>query len=183
MSIDESALRRAVARFAAGVTIVAAVGKGRQPRGMTVSAFLFVSFEPPLIVVSVAAGVPTLEAIRRRKAFGVSILAVHQQALSDRFAGDEEGRFEGVTHEALPSGAVTIGGALACLECELQQVLLLGDHALLAGKVAGATFREGRPLLYYRGNYGSFHTLTAARSAPWIGEEEPDIADHVAYWH
>ncbi|HVA25437.1 MAG TPA: flavin reductase family protein [Chloroflexota bacterium] len=182
MAVDESDLRRAVARFAAGVTIVAAAGKKRQPRGMTVSAFLFVSFEPPLIVASVASGVPALAAIEQRHAFGVSILAVDQQTLSDRFASEEEGRFEGVAHEVLPSGAVTIGGAIASLDCALQQVLPLGDHTILVGKVQAAAFREGRPLLYYRGKYGSFHTLTASRSASWLGEEEPSITEQVAYW-
>jgi flavin reductase (DIM6/NTAB) family NADH-FMN oxidoreductase RutF len=183
MAVNESDLRRAVARFAAGVTIVAAVDAKRQPRGMTVSAFLFVSFEPPLIVVSVATGVPTLAAIQRRHTFGVSILAVDQQALSDRFASEEEGRFEQVAHEVLPSGAVTLGGALASLDCALQQELPLGDHTILVGKVEGATFREGRPLLYYRGKYGSFHTLTASRSASWLTEEEPSITEQAAYWH
>ena len=183
MALSESELRRAVARFAEGVTIVAAAGEDGQPRGMTVSAFLFVSFEPPLIVVSVASGVPTLAAIHKQRAFGVSILAVDQQALSDRFAGAEEGRFEGVAHDVLASGAVTIGGVLASLECRVQRELPLGDHSLLVGRVRGAAFREGRPLLYYRGKYGSFHTLTASRSAPWLGDEEPSIAEHAAYWH
>lgn len=183
MAVQESDLRRAVARFAEGVTIVAAQDEDGQPRGMTVSAFLFVSFAPPLIVVSVAGGVPTLSAIQRRGAFGVSILAVDQQALSDRFASAEEGRFESVAYEVLPSGAVTLPGALASLACEVRQELTLGDHSLLVGHVYGATFREGRPLLYYRGKYGSFHTLTASRSAPWLGDEEPSITEHIAYWH
>jgi flavin reductase (DIM6/NTAB) family NADH-FMN oxidoreductase RutF len=183
MAVTESDLRRAVARFAEGVTIVAAEDEKREPRGMTVSAFLFVSFDPPLIVVSVASGVPTLAAIERRRVFGVSILAVDQQMLSDRFAGEEEGRFEGVAHAALASGAVTIGGALACLDCQLQQTLPLGDHTILVGKVEAATFRQGRPLLYYRGKYGSFHTLTASRTARWPADEEPTITEQVAYWH
>src|SRR5581483_5988790 len=93
-AMTESDLRRAVARFAAGVTIVATTDADGQPRGMTVSAFLFISFEPPLILVSVAQGVPSLDVILRRGGFGVSILGVDQQQLSDRFAGEEEGRFE-----------------------------------------------------------------------------------------
>jgi 3-hydroxy-9,10-secoandrosta-1,3,5(10)-triene-9,17-dione monooxygenase reductase component len=184
MAVTESDLRRAVARFAGGVTIVAAAEAGGEPRGMTVSAFMFVSFEPPLILVSLNSDVPTAETVRRRGAYGVSILGVDQQQLSDRFAGAEEGRFEGVPHQALPSGAVVMGGAIATLECRLRQELRLGDHSLMAGDVVDASFREGRPLLYYRGKYGSFHTLTASRTARWpADEEEPTITDHIAYWH
>ncbi|MBV8085090.1 MAG: flavin reductase family protein, partial [Chloroflexi bacterium] len=145
--VTESDLRRAVARFAAGVTIVASQEPDGQPRGMTVSAFLFVSFEPPLILVSMLKGVPTLDTIERRRAFGVSILGVDQQQLSDRFAGDEEGRFEHVAHDVSASGAVTLPGAIATLECRVQQWVQLGDHLLLVGEVQAATFREGRPLL------------------------------------
>jgi len=183
MAVTEDELRRAMARFAAGVTIVAAAEPNGQPRGMTVSAFLFISFEPPLILISVATGVPTLEAILQRRAFGVSILGVDQQQLSDRFAGEEEGRFDHAPHQALRSGAVIMGGAIATLDCSFEQQLTLGDHAVLIGKVQAATFREGRPLLYYRGKYGSFHTLTASRTARWPAEEEPGITEHAAYWH
>ena len=183
MAVTESDLRRAVARFAEGVTIVAAAPKKGQPRGMTVSAFLFVSFEPPLIVTSLASNAPTLEIIRRRGVFGVSILSVDQQELSDRFAGEEDGRFEGVRYDVLASGSVTLGGTIATLDCDVEQELPLGDHTVLVGRVQAATFREGRPLLYYRGKYGSFHTLTASRTARWPADEEPTIGAHIAYWH
>lgn len=183
MELTESDLRRAVARFAGGVTIVAAAPKKGQPRGMTVSAFMFLSFEPPLVLVSLATAAPALASVRKRGAFGISILSVDQQTLSDRFAGEEEGRFVGVAHQVLASGAVTIGGALATLECAHEQELQLGDHTVVIGRVQAATFREGRPLLYYRGKYGSFHTLTASRRARWPADEEPATADHFAYWH
>ena len=183
MALSENDLRRAVARFAAGVTIVAAApGKGA-PRGMTVSAFLFLSFEPPLVLVSLANATPTLATVLERKAFGVSILSVDQQTLSDRFAGEEEGRFEDVPHTTLSSGAVMIGGAIATLECSPEQQLVQGDHTILIGRVESAAFREGRPLLYYRGKYGSFHTLTASRTARWPADEEPATAGQFAYWH
>jgi flavin reductase (DIM6/NTAB) family NADH-FMN oxidoreductase RutF len=183
MALTESDLRRAVARFAGGVTIVAATDQKGEPRGMTVSAFMFVSFEPALILVSLASGVPAADAVRYRRFFGVSILGVDQQQLSDRFAGQEEGRFDGTPHEILASGAIGMGGALATLDCRVEQEIELGDHTLVTGIVQGATFREGRPLLYYRGKYGSFHTLTASRTARWPADEEPTITDHIAYWH
>jgi flavin reductase (DIM6/NTAB) family NADH-FMN oxidoreductase RutF len=181
--VTESDLRRAVARFAAGVTVVASQEPDGQLRGMTVSAFLFVSFEPPLILVSMLKGVPTLHTINGRGAFGVSILGVDQQQLSDRFAGDEDGRFEHVAHDVAASGAVTLPGAIATLECAVDQLVELGDHVLLVGQVQAATFREGRPLLYYRGKYGSFHSLSESHVPRWPAEEELSLAHHAAYWH
>lgn len=182
-TVTESDLRRAVARFAAGVTIVGALDDAGQPRGMTVSAFLFISFDPPLILVSLANGVPTVASVLARSAFGVSILGVDQQRLSDRFAGDEEGRFEHVPYDAGRDGAVTIQGAIGTLECSLERQMDLGDHTVLVGEVRAATFREGRPLLYYRGKYGSFHSVSESHVPHWPADEELTIADHAAYWH
>jgi len=182
-TVTESDLRRAVARFAAGVTIVGTVDPDGQPRGMTVSAFLFISFDPALILASVADAVPTLEAIRQRSAFGVSILGVDQQQLSDRFAGEEDGRFEHVGYDAGPDGAIALHGAIGTLECRLERELILGDHVVLVGLVQAASFHEGRPLLYYRGKYGSFHSLSESHVPRWPADEELTIADHAAYWH
>lgn len=182
-TVTESDLRRAVARFAAGVTIVGAAGSAGEPRAMTVSAFLFISFQPALVLVSLASGVPTVDAVLQRSAFGVSILGVDQQRLSDRFAGDEEGRFDHVPHLIGPNGGVTIEGAIGTLECTLERQLDLGDHTVLVGEVHAATFREGRPLLYYRGKYGSFHSVSESHVPHWPADEELTIADHAAYWH
>ena len=183
MAVTESDLRRAVARFAAGVTIVGSTGTDGQPRGMTVSAFLFVSFEPALIVVSLLNAVPTLEAALHSQAFGVSILHIDQQALSDRFAGDEEGRFENLRYDVGEGGAITLPGAVATLVCGLERAVALGDHTLLVGLVGSAAFKEGQPLLYYRGSYGSFHSLSASHMARWPAEEDVDIVHQAAYWH
>lgn len=185
MAVTESDLRRAVARFAAGVTIVGSTDAEGQPRGMTVSAFLFVSFEPALIVVSLLNGVPTLDAALHSEAFGVSILHVDQQALSDRFAGEEEGRFENLRYEAGQEGEITLPGAVAMLDCGLDRAIALGDHTLLVGLVHSAAFKEGPPLLYYRGSYGSFHSLSASHMARWPAEEDVDvdIVHQAAYWH
>jgi flavin reductase (DIM6/NTAB) family NADH-FMN oxidoreductase RutF len=145
MAVTESDLRRAVARFAEGVTIVAAAPKKGQPRSMTVSAFLFVSFEPPLIVTSLASNAPTLEIIRRRGVFGVSILSVDQQELSDRFAGEEDGRFEGVRYDVLASGSVTLGGTIATLDCDVEAGAAAGRPHGVGGASAGRHVSGGPP--------------------------------------
>ena len=51
--IDPAHFRRVMSRFASGVTVITA-GEPGQVRGMTATAFMSGSLEPPLCVVSIA---------------------------------------------------------------------------------------------------------------------------------
>src|SRR2546423_1251801 len=93
-------------------------------------------------------------ALRDAARFGVSILASDQEALSRRFAAMESShRFEGIGYVRGESGVVLLTDALAHLECRLLAQQEAGDHSIFIGEVEGATARNARPLLYYRGGY------------------------------
>jgi flavin reductase (DIM6/NTAB) family NADH-FMN oxidoreductase RutF len=53
--------------------------------------------------------------------------------------------------------------AIAQIECRTHQVFLSGDHAIVAGLIDEARLAEGRPLLYYARQYGSFVPFTSLR--------------------
>ena len=90
LSEGSESLRSAMRAWTTGVAIVTAVHAGR-PHGMTVSSFTSISLDPPLIVISLSTGSHTHDLIRLAGAFGVTILAASQQALSERFAGRQAG--------------------------------------------------------------------------------------------
>ena len=48
-----------------------------------------------------------------------------------------------------------LDGALAHLECDRAASYPAGDHTIIIGRVIGGSTGDGRPLLYYRGGYGS----------------------------
>jgi flavin reductase (DIM6/NTAB) family NADH-FMN oxidoreductase RutF len=50
---------------------------------------------------------------------------------------------------------VLLDGALAHLECDRFASYAAGDHTIIIGRVIGGSTGEGRPLLYYRGGYGT----------------------------
>jgi len=52
-----------------------------------------------------------------------------------------------------PQGAPLLDGALAQMECSLAASHLAGDHTIFVGQVEKANFSEGRPLLFYRGQF------------------------------
>lgn len=162
VNIDD--FRAAMTRLAAGVVLITAHDAEDGPRGedvgMTATAFMSVSLEPPLVLVSVRNGSRMDELLERQPRWAVSVLSESQRHIAGRFAmrGRISDRllFEDVPYyRGEASGAPILGGALAILECETEQRVEAGDHVLLVGRVltARTPSAEGGPLTYFRGRY------------------------------
>ena len=72
--------------FATGVTVIT-TREGDQVHGMTANAFMSVSLEPPLVLISVDRRTKMCALLHEGRTYGVSVLCETQSALSDRFAG------------------------------------------------------------------------------------------------
>jgi flavin reductase (DIM6/NTAB) family NADH-FMN oxidoreductase RutF len=142
-------------RFATGVTVLTVNGPANRPLGMTASSLAAVSLVPPLVSVCVDHSAELHDAIRASREFVVNVLESEQEALSRRFADRHEDRFDGIGYHRSPEGLVLLDGALAHIECEQFATYPGGDHTIILGRVIGGTTHGGRPLLYYRGGYGS----------------------------
>ena len=79
------ALRRTLGMFATGVTVITTL-KGDEVHGMTANAFMSVSLEPPLVLISVDRRTKMCALLHEGMHYGVSVLCETQAALSDRFA-------------------------------------------------------------------------------------------------
>ncbi|MFE9093110.1 flavin reductase family protein [Streptomyces sp. NPDC007264] len=128
--------------------------------GMTATAFLSVSLDPPLVLVSLREGARMDELLAEQPLWAVSVLAESQRHIAGRFA--MRGRIsDRLLFEDIPyvhgevSGAPLVRGALATLECRTEQRVPAGDHTLVIGRVltAHVPSAEGGPLLYFRGRY------------------------------
>ncbi len=156
MPVDGETFRQVLRSWATGVTIVTSQA-GDLRHGMTVSAFNEVSLDPPLILVCADKTSNTRGVIERSHAFSVSILANGQDELSSLFANkrQEAVRFDGLECELGATGCPRIPGALAWLDCSVQQAIEAGDHIVYIGCVERAKVKELGPLLHFRGKYGS----------------------------
>ena len=142
--------RNTLGRFATGVTIVTALENGR-PHGMTANAFVSVSLNPPLVLVSLDNGSRMQRILSSAGIYGVSVLAEDQRALSDHFAGR---RVEDVQIRFVSrAGAMVLEGAIACFVARVRDVHPAGDHTLYVGAVEHFEHREDKPLLFYGGKY------------------------------
>ena len=157
MPINAEEFRAALGSWPSGVTIITSRA-GDQIHGMTVSDFSGASLDPPLALVCAAKTSVTTGVVEEGKCFGVNILRVDQDALSNKFASkkDEFKRFEGVETFEGKTGAPLLDGALVNLDCRLIAIHDAGDHVLCVGEFEEVHVKEGDPLLYFRGSYGRF---------------------------
>ena len=145
------ALRRTLGMFATGVTVIT-TRHGEQVHGMTANAFMSVSLEPPLVLISVDRRAKMCALLHEGVRYGVSVLAGDQSALSDRFAGRTgenlpEPRFDLVRETPL------VEGALAHFVARVARSYWGGDHSLFLGRVEYARQNPGTPLLFHGGRY------------------------------
>ncbi|MFD3456115.1 flavin reductase family protein [Streptomyces sp. NPDC058691] len=162
--MDGDAFRAAMSRLAAGVVLVTAHdpedGPNGEDVGMTATAFISVSLEPPMVLVSLREGSRMDEVLERCPRWAVSVLSESQRHIAGRFAmrGRISDRllFEDVAYyRGEASGAPILGGGLAVIECETDQRVTAGDHTLVVGRVltARTPSADGSPLAYFRGRY------------------------------
>jgi flavin reductase (DIM6/NTAB) family NADH-FMN oxidoreductase RutF len=137
---------------------VITVDAAGQRVGLTVTAFVSLSLEPPLVGVAISRFAALHELVREAGGFSVSLLAAGQDGLAQHFA-------RGVPPIALWTGIdVTDGrrgplldGSLGWIECALAGEHATGDHTLFVGAVE--TVRQGNadlsPLLHLDREYGA----------------------------
>lgn len=151
--MDSSAFKAVMSRWATGVTVITTVGPDGVPAGFTANSFTSLSLVPPLVLFCLGDDSSNLPAFQGADGFAVNILAAEQEALSNRFAARSGDKFADVAYHAGKRGLPLLEGCLASMECRVVQTVRGGDHLVFMGEVEDATYGEGDPLLYFRGNY------------------------------
>ena len=148
--MDDRQFRTAMGKFATGVTVIATEVDGNV-HGMTANAFMSVSLDPRLVVISIGEKARILEKVKQSKTFSVNILAANQQELSMIFAGQLKEHRE-VEFDRL-DGKPVLNGAVAQIACEVSVEHLEGDHTLFIGRVTDIHLEDAEPLIFYSGKY------------------------------
>ncbi|WHY69638.1 flavin reductase family protein [Neobacillus sp. SuZ13] len=148
--MDDRKFRTAMGKFATGVTVITTEIAG-EIHGMTANAFMSVSLDPKLVVISIGEKAQMLDKIKNSKKFAVNILSAEQQELSMIFAGQIKEKRE-VSFEQL-DGLPVLSGAIAQVACEVVNVHIEGDHTLFIGKVMDIHLNEKEPLMFFNGKY------------------------------
>lgn len=154
MPFDSDLFRRAMGRFATGITVVTGRSPHGEKQGMTVNAFSSVSLDPPLVLVCLGNHTRHLETFTAGDGFNINLLAADQEDLSNRFASRGDDKFAGIDLQPSENGLPALKDALAVIECAPETTHQAGDHIILIGHVTHITLGGNtEPLLYYRSRY------------------------------
>lgn len=149
-------MRRVLGHFCTGVAVITAYD-GRRPTGFTCQSVTSVSLDPPYVSFCPSQSSTSWPSIRQIGTLCVNILAAEQQDVCARFSTRGSEKFAGVDWEPGVNGAPALGGALACIEADVEFEHAAGDHSIVVARVTGLWAHEERnPLLFYRGGYGGF---------------------------
>ena len=156
-SFDQARLRQIMGHFATGVTIITAVDDG-EPVGLTAQSFTSLSLDPPLILFCPGKTSSTWPRIKQAGSFCVNILGQAQEAICRTFAASGTDKFAGVVWTPSDTtGAPVLDDVLAWVDCTLEAEHDAGDHVIVVGRVVDLSMeQEGKPLLFYRGGFGTF---------------------------
>jgi len=153
--VDPDLFRGTLSSWASGVTVVTS-RRGEDVRGMTASAVCSVSLDPPLVLVCVDRSAIMHDFVQNSGIFALNILAREQEDVSRACATrkvEESRRLAGIPYHTEITGSPVLDGAIAFLDCRVENAHDGGDHTIFVGRVEAAGARDGEPLLYFRGAY------------------------------
>lgn len=155
--ISSDEFRGAMRHLTGGVSVVT-VGSGKDITGMTVTSVSSLSVEPPTLIVSINRESSSWPILKRQGFFGVNILAAGQLDVAERFTGKGglkgADRFAGAQWTSRISGVPLLVGALAAIDCEVEEIVERHSHAIVIGRVLDIQ-KSGHTaaLAYWQGRY------------------------------
>jgi flavin reductase (DIM6/NTAB) family NADH-FMN oxidoreductase RutF len=149
--------RGAMRQLTGGVSVITA-GRGKDISGMTVTSVSSLSVEPAALIVSINRETSSWPLVKRYGHFGVNILASDQIEIAERFAGKDglkgAARFIGAGWTTRISGVPLLAGALAAIDCEVEDIVERHSHAIVVGRVLDVRLStRTAALAYWQGQY------------------------------
>jgi flavin reductase (DIM6/NTAB) family NADH-FMN oxidoreductase RutF len=147
--MDEAAKKEALRLFTYGLYAITC-GDKTQRNAFTANWLSQVSFDPPLVALSVENSSTSIAIIRRSKRFAVNVFAADQRALSGKlgkaYAKAPE-KLDGLQWGMGEHSCPVLEETLAWVECAVESEMPAGDSTLFVGRVVGArVLRRAEPL-------------------------------------
>lgn len=152
-SADPRAFRAALGRFATGVTVVTTQTPDG-PMGFTANSFASVSLDPALVLWSPARASQRFAVFAQAPFYTIHVLGADQAPMAARFLRGGDG-FAGLDCGTAPEGMPILPDVLARYDCAQHATHDGGDHLIVVGRVLRAAMRDGAPLLFSQGAYGT----------------------------
>lgn len=148
-AMDETAKKDALRLFTYGLYAITC-GDGQERNAFTANWVTQVSFEPPLIALSVQNDSHSLPIIRRTRHFAVNVFASDERELAGRLGkpyARQPGKLEGLDFGRVADDVPVLAQAPAWVACAVIGELPAGDSTLLLARVVDAAVpRRVEPL-------------------------------------
>ena len=150
-SADPSAFRSAMGDMPGAVTVITSWAADGAPSGATLSAVISLSLDPPQMLACFDHASNTLDAIQSHGRFLVHVLAHGQQHIAMKFSGKSSDKFSDVAWAAGVFGLPKIEGCVVSVACEVEKIIVSGDHKIVIGRVIEVDRAgERNPMVYAR---------------------------------
>lgn len=155
--VSSADFRSAMRHLAGGVSVIT-VGRGNDISGMTVTSVSSLSVDPPSLIVGINRSSSSWPLLKQYGFFGVNILNADQRDIAERFTGKDglkgAERFAGAEWTARASGVPLLAGALAAIDCEVDDIVERHSHAIVIGRaLAMKLSSRTAALAYWQGEY------------------------------
>lgn len=155
--VSSADFRSAMRHLTGGISVIT-VGRGRDVSGMTVTSVSSLSVDPPSLIVGINRSSSSWPLLKQYGFFGVNILNADQLDIAERFAGKDGSkgadRFTGAEWIVGASGVPLLVGALASLDCEVEDIVERHSHAIVIGRPRDMRLSSRTAALaYWQGQY------------------------------
>jgi len=161
-SISAADFRKAMRQLAGGISVIT-VGRGDERTGLTVTSVSSLSAEPPAIIFCINRSSSSWDVLRQQRVFAGNVLPPSLEAVADRFSGRGGlkglDRYEGANWSTIATGASVLEGAVAALDCELEETIERHTSAIVIGRVIAVRVKNENDtpeaLAYWQGTYAA----------------------------
>ncbi|HEX6541011.1 MAG TPA: flavin reductase family protein [Ktedonobacterales bacterium] len=147
--MDEAAKKEALRLFTYGLYAITC-GDEQQRNAFTANWVTQVSFDPPLVMLSIENDSVSLPIIRRTGLFAVNVYSSDQRDLAGLLGKSHSKHPEKLDSVSLgqgETGCPVLSEGIAYVECRVRNEMPAGDSTLLLAQVEGATvLRRTEPL-------------------------------------
>ncbi len=158
-NFNKAEFRKALGRFATGVTIITTLDKDGLSIGVTASSFNSLSMNPPMILWSLDKSAYSLPAFEHTPYFNVHVLSTGQGELSNCFAKPNTDKFKGIETIKGLGGIPILPEYSALFECKTAHHYEGGDHIIIVGEVIKFSRNNNTPLVFHGGQYAGIDSL------------------------
>ena len=146
-------LRDAFGKFATGITVIT-VPSADGPIAIVANSFSSVSLDPALVLWSVDRNARRFPYFEAADHYAIHVLGREQQDLCNLTARDAH-VLDQHPHTLNADGVPLIDHCLARFECRRVAAHDAGDHVIVVGQVQRTEMRDGQPLTFYAGAFGT----------------------------